>query len=920
MKCPKCQTDNLDDSKFCKECATPFPGVGGAIPTKTLETPGKSLAQGSTIAEKYKIIELLGRGGMGVVYKAEDIRLKRTVALKFLAPELTREKEAKERFVLEAQTASALNHPNICTVHEIDESEGQMFIAMAFVEGQSLRERVVQGPLKLDEALDVAVQIASGLYEAHEKGIIHRDIKSSNIMITSKGQAVIMDFGIAKLTGDTKITRTGATIGTMAYMSPEQARGEKVDHKTDIWSLGVVLFEMVIGKLPFNGAHEQAVMYSILNENPEPVTSLRTGVPIELERIVLKALQKDPNIRYQHTDEMLVDLNYLKGNLTAFQKSPVIREPVPSKLQPKRWKRLLPWSIAILMTLLAFIFQSKLTQQSSSEGEIVRRFKIEFPAELSFGSGTGTRIVMSPEGTSIVSFLHENNQRRLYIYDMSGFDFLPIPGTEGAQRHFFSPDGNWIGFRAEGNELKKIGLAGGISATITESHSLGASWGEDDTVIFGTNDSGLYSVPSSSGTPKAITELDTEKGETSHRWPEILPGGKAVIFTVFKESFENSEIAAVDLKTGKINPLIQGGVNPHYAHSGHIVFGGVEGTLKAVAFDLEKLETKGQIFQILEDLLVYGGGAANFSLSHNGDLAYLSGSPITTMTLVNNSGIELSSSVGKDYSSPRISPDGKRVAVKVFDGTKSDIYIYAFEDGTFIRLTFDGINGSPSWTPDGQRIVFRSTREGTQDLFWKKADGTSDAEPLLVKELDQTEPSFSSDGKFLVYRETHPDTGRDLWILPMEEGRGPEPFLITPHEEMMSKLSPDDRYVAYVSDETGTREVWVRTFPDPAIGRWQISEGGGREPLWSKDGRKLIYRSEGEIISVDIETDPVFTLGKKTTLFSDVFEKWATSSQNYDIHPEREQFIFLKNLRGSGITVVLNWTEELKRLVPTGTR
>jgi len=565
-ECPKCQTKNPPDSKFCMECATPFPGATGAVPTKTMETPIKGMTPGSIIAGKYKIVETLGRGGMGVVYKAEDIKLRRTVALKFLAPELTREKEAKDRFILEAQTASSLNHPNICTVHEIDESEGQMFIAMAFVEGESLKQRIAQGPCKIEEALDMAAQIAAGLHEAHGKGIVHRDIKSANIMITPKGQAVIMDFGIAKLEGETKITRTGTTMGTVAYMSPEQSRGEKVDHKTDIWSLGVVVYEMMIGRLPFKGDHEQAVMYSILNENPEPITALRTGVPMELERIVVKALQKNVLVRYQHTDEMLVDLKYLKENLTTFQKSPVVRKPSPSKPQPKRWKRLLPWGIAILMALLAFVFQSKLTRLSSSGGENVYRFKTEFPPELILGEGMGPRILFSPDGTNIVSYLHKGQVRQLYTLKLNEFDFHPLPGTEGAQEHFFSPD--------------------------------------------------------------------------------------------------------------------------------------------------------------------------------------------------------------------------------------------------------------------GQRVVFYSKREGTHDLFWKKADGSSETEPILIAEFDQTESSFSSDGKRLVYRENHPETGKDLWILSLEDENKREPYLVTPYNEMMPIIAPDDRYIAYVSNESGINEVYVRTFPDPGgeDGRYRKAE------------------------------------------------------------------------------------------------
>ena len=347
-ECPKCQTNNSDESKFCMECATPIPGAGGAVPTKTLETPTHGLAPGTIIAEKYKVIEVLGIGGMGVVYKVEDTKLKRMVALKFLSPVLTQDKEAKERFIFEAQAASALDHNNICTVYEIDESDGQMFIAMAFVEGQSLREKITQGPLNLDEALDIAIQIAEGLHEAHEKGIVHRDIKSANIMVTSKGQARIMDFGIAKLSGETKFTKTGTTIGTISYMSPEQARGEKVDHKTDIWSLGVILYEMVIGQLPFKGDHEQAVMYSILNEHHEPLTSRRTGVPMELEGIVKKSLSKNPNERYQHTDDLLVDLRSLiKGIESGSTISKIGRKRFPKK------RSVAFGGIGILMILLS---------------------------------------------------------------------------------------------------------------------------------------------------------------------------------------------------------------------------------------------------------------------------------------------------------------------------------------------------------------------------------------------------------------------------------------------------------------------------------------------------------------------------------------------------------------------------------------
>jgi serine/threonine protein kinase/Tol biopolymer transport system component len=922
VKCPNCQHENPDDTLYCGKCAAPLKSAKEIFITKTLITPTEKLQKGSTIAGKYKILEELGRGGMGVVYKAKDTKLKRTVALKFLSPELTRDSEAKERFIHEAQAASALDHPNICTVHEIDEAEGQMFIAMAYIDGQSLRQKTEQGPLKLDEALNIAIQVAEGLHDAHENGIVHRDIKSSNIIVTAKDQAKIMDFGVAKLAGQTRFTRTGATMGTVAYMSPEQARGEKVNHRTDIWSLGVVLYEMIIGQLPYRGDHEQAVIYSILNEEPEPMTGMRTGVPMELERIVNKALTKDAAARYQHADDILVDLRLLRDNITAFLKSSTGKAPAISKPQPKRWKQVLPWSIAALMTVIAVIALWKLEYLTSPPEGDITRFALAIPSGQRFASVTGPGIALSPDGTSLVYTGQGEETRQLYVRKMDQLTASPIPGTEGAYTPFFSPDGEWVGFFS-GDKLKKVALKGGSPLTIFEVSGThrGASWSQNEMIIFGeSTNTGLLQVPSSGGNPQTVTTPDVEKGVTGHRWPDILPGGRAALFTIWRGSLDSASIGLANLETGEVKLLLEGGTCPHYTRTGHIIYAGTDGSLLAVPFDIKRLEVAGSVISLLENTNVSSGGDADFTLSRSGSLVYLTGSSYNqTIVMTDRQGNEQSLIEEEHgFQAPRFSPDGKRIAVNIYDRMTDDIWIYEFEHGPLTRLTFKGSNSCPSWTPDGKRVAFCSNRAGTYDLYWKQADGSSAAEPLLTAELNQYETSFSPDGKLLVYKDRHPDTKRNIWILYLEGEHKPQPFLQTSFNEFNPMLSPDGRWLAYTSDESGRNEIYVRTFPDASGGRWQVSTAGGTEPLWSRDGRELFFRSTNKIMSITIETEPMFKVGNINVLFEDVYKK-SRLGTNYDIHPDNKRFVMIKMPLeiSTEMVVVLNWFEELQRLAST---
>lgn len=925
-KCPQCKHDNPEDTRFCGNCAAPLkPDKDIPVsPTKTLQTPIKEFSKGSTIGSKYEVIEELGRGGMGVVYKAKDTKLKRTVALKFLSPELTRDEEAKERFIHEAQTASALDHPNICTVHEIDEDEGQMFIAMAYIEGQSLREKAKAGPLKLNEALDIAIQVAQGMHEAHEKGVVHRDIKSANIMVTAKGQAKIMDFGVAKLAGQTRFTRTGTTMGTVAYMSPEQTRAEKVDYRTDIWSLGVVIYEMVTGQLPFKGDYEQAVVYSILNEEPESLTSVRTGVPMELERIVNKALIKDPAARYQHVDELAVDLRAVDVDKVGISKisTPGVRAQAPRQfVRLKEVKQLgIATLIVIITALVTFVAVWNLKPGATKKPQTVRRLIINLKSNERLGGTVyGNDLAISPDGKQLVYVASDGNVIQLYHRPMDQLDATSLPGTEGAEHPFFSPDSRWVGFFLTG-ELKKLRLGSARPQTICKGGAIpqGATWSPDGSIIFSVLNSGLLHVSASGGIPKAITTPDVEKDEIGHRFPVMLPGGKAVLFHIDRGGWlQDTRVAVLSLRTKKWQVILEEeGYYPHYVSTGHILYVQA-GMPMAVPFDLRRLKISGTPLPILEDVAVGEEGKINFSFSRDGTLVYASRrseEENINLVWVNRRGqITVTEKEQRLYSHPRISPDGKKVAVNI----ERDLHVYDVESGTLNKITFKKTITYPVWTPDGKHLVFAADWGGKLDLYWKLADGSAEAEKLFSSEYPIYPASWSPNGESLAFYEINPNTQRDIWILSIKN-RTAKPIIASQFNERVPMFSPDGRFISYVSNDSGRDEIYVQPFSITGA-KWQISEGGGTEPMWSPDGRELFYRAGNKMMSVKVETEPSFKWGKPQKLFEGRFLSHLNFS-NYHIHPDGDRFLMAKAKEKTSINqihVVLNWFEELKRLVPT---
>ena len=865
----------------------------------------------------YKIFEKLGGGGMGVVYKAQDLKLDRNVALKFLPPHLSQDEENKKRFSHEAKAASALDHPNICTIYEIGETEpapgepgGQMFIAMAYYGGESLKEKIQGGPLPIADAIDIAIQIVQGLAKAHSTEIIHRDIKPGNILITTDGQIKIVDFGLAKLVGRTQLTKEGTTLGTVAYMSPEQVQGVEVGYRTDIWSLGVVLYEMLTGLTPFQGDNDQVVFYTIVNEEQAPITGLRTGVPMELERVVNKAMAKNPDKRYQHVDEIAVDLKAVKAALKGTSK-----RLFPAKPRPSQGKRISMWGLVALVTAIlvgAAVWQW--LRPTASTPTSVSRFHVPLPEGGQGVANLGApTVALPPDGKFLVYVARDDKGQQLYLRPMDALQAKPLPGTEGASSPFFSPDGQWVGFFAD-DVLKKVRAAGGPPVPITDAPGwkLGATWGPGDVIVFAlTGTAGLSQVSAQGGKPKVLTTPNLDNQERSHRFPTFLPDGKSLLYL---QTGGRWGIWALSLQSGK-KKFITKGSSPHYLPNGYLVYGH-RGSLHAAPFDPARLQLTGPAVPLFGGIAGYGLGM-DLSVSDNGTLAYFTASSNDRqLILVERDGRErLISDEVRQFRQPRFSPDGRRLAVRISESGSWDAWLYEFDQNTLSPLTFNQLTILGAWTPDGQRFTL-SAKPGTVtfDIYSIAADFTGEMDTLITSERDLRVGSWSPDGQWLVYREEHPETLSDIWAFHAGGNKTRLPLLQGRYDERTPRLSPDGHWLAYSSNESGRSEVYVRAFP--GLGnRQQISVAGATQPIWSPSGKELFYIQENKMMAATLEIGSAVKVVKRTELF----EKSDLLS-DYDIHPNGNQFVMVKNVEDSGpeLIVVLNWAEELMRLVSAG--
>jgi serine/threonine protein kinase len=907
---------------------------------------------GKTIAH-YEITSLLGKGGMGEVYQAKDTKLGRDVAIKVLPDEFASDADRVARFQREAKLLASLNHPNIASIHGLEESENIHFLVMELVEGNTLADLIKTGPIPVEEALKLALQIAEALEAAHEKGVIHRDLKPANIKVTPEGKVKILDFGLAKAfaedQGEMKpldsptisaaATQKGVILGTAAYMSPEQARGKPVDKRTDIWAFGCVLYEMLTSRVAFQGEDVSEILASVIKGDMK-LDLLPANLHPRVREAIVRCLKKDLNKRYLDIRDAQYEIEQVLSDPGG-----IFVQPVTTAEPRINWRTVLPLFAAALVigAILAGSAVWTLKQAPPTEPKRVVRFAYDLPEGQQFNQYPSP-LAISPDGRKFVYCTTAG----LYLRSMDQMDARHIAGTDKySHQPFFSPDGKWIGYFSQADKkLIKIAISGGAPFAICDVSALvgAASWGADDAIIYSDGMNGIMRVSAEGGIPECLIKADVEKaGESGFpAFPQILPDGKNILFTNLNPKIVvNSQIMVQSLESGERNILISQGGAASYLPTGHLVYvfgingdSGISTGIAAVPFDLHKLKVTGTPVSILQDQVWS-------AVSASGTLVYISSTTSFSanrraLVWVDREGNEepLSAPPDNYIYAVKISPDGMKLALNIETRGNQDIYIWDLNREIMSRLTFDDARDIiPLWTPDNRRIVYESIRgEATTSLKWKAANGIGEAESLCSLSRGYIAPwSWSGDDSYLVNREARLEPyNHDISILSMKGDRERKLLLHEEYSESQPQVSSDGKWMAYQSDRSGRGEIYVRPFPDVDKGRWQVSSGGGNSPLWSPNGRELFYRNGDATIAVAIENGPIFKPGKSKILFrGDYYSTvYSIGSGNlietaWDISPDGKRFLMIKtadnasSLKGpQQINVVVNWVEELKRPVP----
>jgi eukaryotic-like serine/threonine-protein kinase len=904
----------------------------------------------------YRIVEKIGAGGMGVVYRAQDERLDREVAIKVLPEEVAKDPERLARFEREAKLLASLSHQNIATLHGIEEHEGQQFLVMELVEGETLADRIERAPIPIDDALDYARQIAEGLEAAHDQGIIHRDLKPANVMLSAEVGIKILDFGLAKAfdppgsepsspqsvadspTLTAGMTRTGVLLGTAGYMSPEQARGKAVDKRTDVWAFGCVLYEMLTRQKTFQGNDASQVMAAILRDDPEWVV-LPSETPRHVRRLLKRCLVKRPHDRLHDIADARIVLGSPLGDDSRVDESISV---APSR---GRWLPRLAWLLTAAVPAIVVALLLGGSDQPSAQPVIRAKIGIE-PAKTvgssvegmtAFGQLALSRkaFALSPGGRFLVYSAGDTSSSMLHLLALNKSASVPLEGTENAWLPFFSPDSEWIGFWAD-DELRRVRTTGGPTETICVAEYLpgGASWGPDGSIVFDLQVQEILRVDAEGGEPEVVTTLD--EGEALHILPRLLDDGETLLFSTRAEDtrdWKSSTIVAQSLSTGERSTLVTGGSDARYAPSGHLVFLR-QGELVAAPFDPDRLELTGPPVVVLENVRhavntvssLAATFSGQFSIANNGALAHIPGgvwpaSKCAPVWVDRNGREEPLKIPPGTYFGIRISPDNKRVVISSRGDQHRQLWVFDIPRKTFSRLTLGtGDEHWPVWTPDGERIAYWTGESEDWSIHWIASDGSGESEQLTT--LQGMPSSWSPDGDSLVFLHAS-ESQLDIWLQPLEgEAR---PLIDSPYSETCPAVSPDGRWLAFQADYTGRSEVYVTSFPIPES-RIQISAEGGASPVWAPDGRELFFRGPRKpdhsrpMMVVDATTGSIFTAGQPRQLFSGRFFL-GIPNRGYDISPDGRRFLMCKSLvkdyeRVGEINLTLNWFEELNRLAP----
>ncbi|HEX7122207.1 MAG TPA: protein kinase [Gemmatimonadaceae bacterium] len=870
----------------------------------------------TALATRYAIERELGAGGMATVYLARDLRHERQVALKVLRPELAAVIGA-ERFLHEIRTTANLQHPHILPLFDSGEADTLLYYVMPYVVGESVRDKLRrEKQLPIDEAVGIARAVASALDYAHRRGVIHRDIKPENVLLHD-GQAVVTDFGIAlavSQAGSTRLTESGLSIGTPQYMSPEQAMGDReLDARCDIYSLGVMLYEMLAGDPPYTGSTAQAIVAKVITERPVPVTAHRDTVPSHVAAAIQTALAKLPADRFASASEFADAL--LRG---APGTTVTLESGAPLRGRPRATaSRLLPWGIAAVSLAALAVVATR--REPTPPAPSVFRASITLPDEAALSE---PQLLLSRDGRLLAVTAVRRPTRVLYVRPMATDSFASVSGTDGLGNPFLSPDGRWVAFRSA-QQLQKVALEGGAPVTLdagSEGSAFAAgTWGEDGTIIYPRNyNSGLWRISADGGTPTPLTYPDSMRRELGHWWPQRLPDGDHVLFTAVGSPIDSSRIEILSLSSGRREVLLTGGVFGRYVPTGHLLYARDE-TIFAVPFDLGQLRVTGAAVPVLEDVYMDRvNESAVFAVADNGTMAYVPASVHNTpsyLVWVDRQGRESRALPdAARYEGPAISPDGRRVAVAItLPREPSDVWVLGLDRGTRTRLTRGGGDDfAPVWHPDGRRVVFTADQP-VYELWQRAADAADAAAPLLSTPFDKQDPTFTPDGATVIF--THGTPGNALWTAPVDGSRPPVRLLGPTQGGEQPALSPDGQRLAYVSSETGRQEVYLVPYPDVGASREQVSSQGGAEPRWTRGGRELIYRSGERLVAVAI--DPATGKpGAEVTLFSGPYRRSSHGTFSYAVTADGSRFLMVRPASDDPprrIVIVTNWFEELRQ-------